>query len=619
MTTATWRLTFVAAVISVMLSDCAGHRSLPTLSSSSSRHANSGITAASGTVPNFVSTHLFVGSNSSDGCYGGTPSSSVFESVSYILEACASTPDPTTICPQYPSPPNGAQGCVPELYTSTTLIYCDIAPQVTWYDKSYTSEANFLHTSSPVSASNRLGGTSSRAHCPAPAGGTTGSDYYYWTDPKNGAWNWMTYYYQTGPIAGRHWVWAFLDNFTIYRPNQSGVGPVEYSTLASWRQALGASAALMSDDDMSNYCTTCTPDGSGPYISEANAFGPGGGNFPSNNGAPPNDGIVNEAVDVYDLCQGVANQTTGVTGLGPGYLPMIESERPWERGNGDRLLAGGNPKIMINTASQFFGNPTSGSSCTGAGVSMLEVLNAADTVTLRMVTKAMEFLMTPDAYSGGWGNTVTYPRNLATPIIEFRYTIGTTQQNPTSAAQEVAIFPEDELVMVNPIQQVGYYKWSGVGDGGGCVGVNTLSSDTGGTHSLAIQRSCGAVGTWDGGYYAPVYFREGTCYRSGQLLGACAAAISMSTSSTSSFLLKQSDFVNGALYHHYLAVIGGELSTDPISHGQICPSSNGNCNGAWGENPLNGSPWTYTLPSCAPPDGATKYENGADCAVILVP
>lgn len=217
---------------------------------------------------------------------------------------------------------------------------------------------------------------------------------------------------------------------------------------------------------------------------------------------------------------------------------------------------------MINTASQFFGTPPSGASCRNAGVEMLEVLNAADTITLRMVTKAFEFLMTPDTYSGGWSSGPS-SRNMVTPISEFRYTIGTTQQNPSSAAQEVAIFPEDELVMVNPSQQVGYFSWSGVGDGGGCAGVNTLSGDTGGTHSVTLQRSCGAIGTWDGGYYAPVYFREGTCYKSGQLLGACAAAISTGTSSNSSFVLKQGGLANGSLYHHYLAVSGGELATEP--------------------------------------------------------
>lgn len=273
------RLAIIAVAVSVLLSGCASHRAVPTLTNSFVRRTSSGITAASGTVPNFVSTHLFVGSNSSDGCYGGTPSSSVFESVAYIIEACESTPDPTLICPQNPSPPSGAPGCVPELYTSTTLIYCDIAPQVAWYNNDYTSEANFLHAGSPGSASNRIGGATSRARCPAPSGGTTASNYYYWTHPYNGAAKWMTYYYQTGPIAGRHWVWAFLDNFTIYRPYQNGAAPVEYTTLAAWRQALGASAALMSDDDMSNYCTTCTPDGSGPYVSEANAIGPGAGNF----------------------------------------------------------------------------------------------------------------------------------------------------------------------------------------------------------------------------------------------------------------------------------------------------------------------------------------------------
>jgi hypothetical protein len=227
-----------------------------------------------------------------------------------------------------------------------------------------------------------------------------------------------------------------------------------------------------------------------------------------------------------------------------------------------------------------------------------------------MVTKAMEFIITqPGAQGVPGGQSVT----------EWRYPIGVTQNAP-DAASEVAVFPEDLLVMVNPVTPLGKWHWSGLYDGGGCANNGTigqLAPDTGGTHDVTLARACGTIGNWDGGYPAPVYRREGTCYKQGTLLGPCAAAINLGTLP---FTLHKADFTNGSRYRHYLALTGGELPIDPVTGGTICSATN--CNGAWATQTLSmtGASWKYNLPSCVPPapDPGT-FQNVYDCAVVLLP
>jgi hypothetical protein len=355
-------------------------------------------------------------------------------------------------------------------------------------------------------------------------------------------------------VAGRAYVYTMLDNMEFGRPYSAGE-PVEFSTLPAWRQSLGSYAAAFGNSGVR-------------YVVEENVLGPGGGNYPPNNATGANEGVVNEAVDVTDVCDANASASNI-----SGYI----TERPWETGAGTRLLAGGNPKVLVNTASLFWAD----ANCKGN----IDQLNASDTLTLRMVTKAMDFIMTKPNSQGIPG---------AQAIAEWRYPIGVTT-GAADAASEVPVFPEDTLIMINPVTPLGRWQWSGLYDGGGCAVGTTgrLAPDSGGTHDVTLARACGSVGTWDGGYPAPVYYREGTCYRQGTMLGPCAAAINLGTAS---FTLKRADLVNGASYKHYLAPTGGELPTDPVTGGGICSAAN--CNGAWNTQPLKKRSWSFVLPSC---------------------
>jgi hypothetical protein len=537
--------------------------------------SQSGGTPASGVVSNYVAIHAYMGL-ASGGCEGGQPPTNVIQSVLRYVEACGNF-DPSTVCPQTQAPPAGASGCNGEYYVSAIYIFCDVAIQQTWFQQADpTTETAFLHTATPIASSNRLDSTTSRAQCPAP-GQTTASNYLYLSNPSD-AWNrafWLQNWFTSGPIAQRSYVYTLLDNTELGRPYAGG-DPVEFASEQSWAQALGAFSASFTS-------------GAGAYGLEDNALGPGGGHYPPNNGTGANEGVVNEAIDVTDMCDADASASNI-----SGYV----TERPWEAGSGARLLANGNPRILVNTASLFWAD----ANCTGN----IDQLNASDTLTLRMVTKAMEFIMARPGTQGAPGKP---------SIAEWRYPIGVTL-NTADAASEVPVFPEDELVMVNPITPLAKWHWSGVGDGGGCSNTTgQLSGDSGGTHDVALARACGLVGTWDGGYTAPVYRREGTCYRTGRMLGACAAAINLGSKA---FTLKRGDFVNGAYYKHYLAPTGGELPTDPVTAGTICTATN--CTGAWATQPLKNNPWSVTLPSCTPPSGDTgKYQNAYDCAVVLLP
>ncbi|HZZ65035.1 MAG TPA: hypothetical protein VFE17_06040 [Candidatus Baltobacteraceae bacterium] len=555
--------------------------SLGTIQTSGSQNAvltpgQHGGAPASGRVSNYVPIHAYMGF-ASGGCEGGTPSAAVVQSVLAYVEACGNF-DTTTVCPQTQAPPAGATGCVGEYYISPLYITCGVTIQTRWYSQeNLNDETAFLHTASPYAAANRLASTNSGAKCPAP-GQTAASDYLYWSNPSDSTSTayWLTNFFQAAPMNGRTYLYAFVDNMEPGRPYGGG-DPLEFPSLQSWRNALGVFSSSLAS-------------GGVPYQLEENALGPGGANFAPNNGTGNLEQVVNDAIDVTDLCDGNA---------GTSNIRAYLSERPWEGPLGTRLISGGNPKVLVNTASLFWADPN----CKGN----IDQLNAADTITLRMVTKAMEFILTKPGEQGAAG---------APTIAEFRYPAGVTLKT-SDAALEVPVFPEDTLVFVNPVTPLGKWQWSGVPDGGGCKNASTgvLSSDTGGTHDVTLARACGMAGTWDGGYTAPVYYREGTCYRQGVLLGFCAAVINLGTNA---FTIKSSDFVNGSSYARYLAPTGGELPVDPVTGGAICGATN--CNGAWGTQPLSGSPWSYSLPSCIAPSGDTgMYQNAYDCAVILLP
>jgi len=428
----------------LLLVDCAHHAGpiLPT--------AHEGYLRTSGAQPaivsNYVPIHAYMG-NGTGGCAGGQPAASVVQSVMRYVESCAEF-DPTAVCPPMQSPPPGSAGCTPEYYLSTTLIYCDVAATSEWYTQEISVETASLHNAVPLEPANRLFGNDPRAQCPPP-GQTTPANYFYWSNPGDASSlaYWLTNWFGGGQIAGRAYVATFLDNMEIGRPFESAE-PVEYESLQTWRRALGTFMASLLN-------------GATPYTLEANILGPGGGNYPPNNASGAGEGIVNEAVDVTDVCDADAS-ASNVTG----YV----AERPWEAGSGARLLAGGNPKIFVNTASLFW----SDANCRGN----IEQLNAADTLTLRMVTKAMEFIVTPpSAQASPSGQAVT----------EWRYTIGTTTGSST-AASEVPAFPEDLLVMVAPSTPLRAWNWSGSYDGGGCSSVRgQLSADIGGTHDVTFR------------------------------------------------------------------------------------------------------------------------------------
>jgi hypothetical protein len=570
----------VFVIACVMLVGCAHHHGalspLPSAGTGNERNATA-VTAAAGVVSNYVPIHAYMG-NGTGGCIGAQPATSVIQSVMRIVQSCAGF-DPGTVCPQTQAPPPGAPGCLGEHYLDATMIGCNLIIHQTWFQQEDGTETAFLHNTSPIAQTNRIDGTSATFTCPAP-GTTTPSNYFYWSNPADSS-NiafWVTNFFENGPIASRHYILAMMDQMEPGRPYAGGE-PVEFPTLSAWRTGLGTFMSSLSD-------------AGGTYPVEANIIGWGGGNFPGNNKTGALEAVVNEAIDITDVCDG------DTAGNDVGYI----SERPWEEGNGTRLLIGGNPKILVNTASQLWSDPN----CKGN----LEQLNAADTLTLRMVTKAMEFIMSPPNAQGTPGGQA---------ITEWRYPIGVTTQ-AADVASEVPVFPEDLLVMVNPVTPLRKWQWSGSYDGGGCANNGTtgqLAPDTGGTHDVTLARACGTVGTWDGGYPAPVYYREGTCYKQGTLLGPCGAAIDLGTKSLT---LHKSDFVNGARYHHYLAPTGGELPADPVTGGTICTAAN--CNGAWGMQslPKSGSSWKYNLPSCIPPspDPGT-YQNSSDCAVVLLP
>jgi hypothetical protein len=537
--------------------------------------SQSGGTPASGVVSNYVPVHAYMGF-ASGGCEGGQPAANVVQSVMRYVEACGSF-DPSIVCPQTQAPPPGAPGCNGEYYVSTTYIFCDVVVQQNWYQQLNGTESAFLHTATPIAASNRLSGTNPGAKCPAP-GQTTASNYFYWSNPadaSNRAY-WLQNWFTSGPVSQRAYVYTLLDNMEWGRP-YSGGEPVEFASVQSWRQALGGYSASFTN-------------GGVPYGLEENALGPGGGNYGPNNASGAGEGVVNDAIDVTDVCDADASASN---------ISAYISERPWEAPSGTRLLAGGNPKVLVNTASLFWSDVHCAAN--------FEQLNASDTLALRIVSKAMEFIMTRPGSQGAPGKP---------SVADWRYPIGVTL-NTADAASEVPVFPEDELVMVNPVTPLGKWQWSGVPDGGGCKNgtIGQLSSDTGGTHDVTLARACGLVGTWDGGYPAPVYRREGTCYRTGHILGACAAAINLGTKA---FTFKRGDFVDGVYYKHYLAPTGGELRTDPITAGTICTAAN--CNGVWATQSIKNNPWSVTLPSCTPPSGDTgKYQNAYDCAAILLP
>lgn len=568
------RIYSVVLLACTVLAGCArsaGPAALPAVNHLRSLSSSqSGGTPASGSVANYVPIHAYMGL-AAGGCEGGQPATNVIQSVLRYVEACG-TLDPSSVCPQAQSPPPGAAGCNGEYYVSPLYILCDVVVQQNWYQQMNAAESAFLHGASPAAPSNRLNATNARAQCPAP-GQTTASDYLYWSNPSdasNSAY-WLANWFTAGPIAQRSYVFTLLDNMETGRPYE-GAEPVEFASVQSWRQALGAFSASFT-----------------PYGLDENVLGPGGANYPPNNASGADEAVVNEAVDVSDVCDADASASN---------ISAYLSERPWEAPSGARLL-GSNPKILVNTASQFWAD----ANCSGN----FEQLNAADTLTLRMVTKAMDFIMTPPQTQGAPGRR---------SVAEWRYPIGVTLKTG-DAASEVPVFPEDELVMVNPVTPLGKWQWSGVPDGGGCANGATgqLSSDAGGTHDVTLARACGLVGTWDGGYTAPVYRREGTCYRTGHMLGACAAAINLGTKA---FTLKRGDFVNGSFYRHYLSPTGGEVASDPVTGGTICTATN--CNGAWGTQPLKNNPWSVNLPSCKPPAGDTgTYQNAYDCAVILLP
>lgn len=555
--------------------------SLGTIQSSGSQNAvlmpgQHGGAPVPGRVSNYVPIHAYMGF-ASGGCEGGTPSSAVVQSVLAYVEACGNF-DTTTVCPQTQSPPVGASGCVGEYYVSPLYVTCGVTIQTRWYTQENSNdETAFLHTASPYAPSNRLSATNSGARCPAP-GQTAASNYYYWSNPSDST-NiayWLTNFFQAAPMSGRTYLYGFVDNMEPGRPYGGG-DPLEFPSLQSWRNALGTFSSSLAS-------------GGVPYQLEENVLGPGGANFAPNNGTGNLEQVVNDAIDVTDVCDGNA---------GTSNIRAYLSERPWEGSTGTRSIAGGNPKVLVNTASLFW----SDANCKGS----IDQLNAADTITLRMVTKAMEFILSKPGAQGAAG---------APAVAEFRYPIGVTLKT-SDAALEVPVFPEDSLVFVNPVTPLGKWQWSGQADGGGCKNGSTgvLSSDTGGTHDVTLARACGTVGTWDGGYTAPVYYREGTCYRQGSLLGFCAAVINLGTNA---FTIKSSDFVNGASYARFLAPTGGELPVDAVTGGAICGATN--CNGAWGTQPLQGSPWSYSLPSCIPSSGDNgMYQNASDCAVILLP
>ncbi len=572
-----------AALLSIaVLSACSHHdgstavSALPAAREVRTMSTHSGGTPASGVVSNYVPIHAYMGAGSG-GCEGGQPSTAVIQSVMRYVEACGGF-DPTTVCPQTQSPPAGAPGCNAEYYISPLYLFCDVSIQQSWYQQQNATESAFLHTATPIDPTNRIDGVNARAQCPAP-GQTTTSDYFYYANPSDSSNQafWLANWFQSTPVSQRTYVYTLMDNMTFGRPYSSGE-PVEFTTLSAWRQALGSFAASFTNAGV-------------PYSLETNALGPGGGVYPPNNQSGADEGVVNEAVDITDVCDSDA----GASNIG-GYV----TERPWEHGDGTRTLSGGNPKVLVNTASLFWADVN----CSGN----IDQLNASDTVTIRMVTKALEFIMTKPGSQGAPG---------AQAIAEWRYPMGVTLGTP-DAASEVPVYPEDSLVMVNPITPLGKWQWSGQYDGGGCANNGTTGQrapDIGGTHDVTLARACGLVGTWDGGYPAPVYYREGTCYRQGAMIGACAAAINLGTKP---FVLRRGDFINGAYYMHYLTPTGGELPADPVSGGTICSATN--CNGAWGTQPLKNRPWSYTLPSCAPGSGDTgKYQNAYDCAVILLP
>jgi hypothetical protein len=215
----------------------------------------------------------------------------------------------------------------------------------------------------------------------------------------------------------------------------------------------------------------------------------------------------------------------------------------------------------------------------------------------------MEFILTRPGYHGSPAAAAGLPYDEYN-IVEWRY-------NKGYSSSEQSIFPEDLLVMINPITPLSRFVWSGVGSGGGCGHSGMLSSDTGGTHDVTLARACGQVGAWDDAYM-PVYYREGTCYKQGTLLGACAGVLN---TGTADFNLQQSDFVNGSLYHHYLSPTGGELHTDPVTGGTICTAAN--CNGVFS---ITAFTWPLHLPSCTPPSSDPgTYLDAYDCAAILLP
>jgi len=99
-------------------------------------------------------------------------------------------------------------------------------------------------------------------------------------------------------------------------------------------------------------------------------------------------------------------------------------------------------------------------------------------------------------------------------MVAWHYTID--RGNPPT---QLAVFPQDQVVFKAPSTPFGEWHWGGTGNGTGCG-----AGSTGGSADVVAPGTCG-IGNDVNHFPVPIWIREGACYVSGTLYGACAVVV----------------------------------------------------------------------------------------------